>query len=122
MDYSFVAIVHFSILYSCFNIKIKRYVHSKGIIFADLKPSNILLDGYGLLKMSDFGLAQILKEIKQQDSTTLQNEIKPPTRGTPHYMAPVLHVFLFYYFSHSVPSFRNYLLVGVFQFILIYGH
>ncbi len=71
--------------------------------------------------MSDFGLAQVVKEIKQQDATN-QSEIKPPNRGTPHYMAPVLHFWdTFSLFLIRIIFHRNYLLVGVFHFILIYG-
>ena len=34
------------------------YLHSNGIIYADLKPSNVLLNEYSNLKLSDFGLAK----------------------------------------------------------------
>ena len=32
-----------------------QYLHENGIIFGDLKPSNVLLNEYGNLKLSDFG-------------------------------------------------------------------
>lgn len=34
------------------------YLHSNGIIYSDLKPSNILMNEYGALKYCDFGLSK----------------------------------------------------------------
>ncbi|XP_052814405.1 serine/threonine-protein kinase ULK4-like isoform X2 [Mya arenaria] len=36
-----------------------HYIHSLGILFCDLRPSKILLDGPGILKYADFGLAKV---------------------------------------------------------------
>ena len=39
------------------------YLHSNGIIYCDLKPSNVLLNEYSTLKLCDFGLARKLSDL-----------------------------------------------------------
>jgi serine/threonine-protein kinase len=50
--------------------------HDKGVVHRDLKPGNIMLDGQGQLRITDFGLAGVAGEVKDIRS------------GTPAYMAP----------------------------------
>ena len=50
--------------------------HDKGVLHRDLKPGNIMLDGQGQLRITDFGLAGVAGEVKDIRS------------GTPAYMAP----------------------------------
>lgn len=38
------------------------YLHANGILFCDLKPSNVLLNEYGVLKFADFGLSKKLSD------------------------------------------------------------
>jgi len=54
-----------------------EYMHSKNIVYRDLKPENLLLDGNGYIKVTDFGFA---KELQGGRTFTLC--------GTPDYLAP----------------------------------
>ena len=55
------------------------YMHEKGIIHCDVKPANMLLDGSGILKLSDLGTYKVL------DGSTSTSET---TVGTVPYLAP----------------------------------
>src|SRR5262245_25297407 len=53
-------------------------VHERGVLHRDLKPGNIMIDGRGNARITDFGLAQLQSEIGDPDVIS----------GTPFYMAP----------------------------------
>lgn len=78
------------------------YIHSLGILYCDLKPSRIMLDGAGVLKLSDFALARVegeddfydfLQEERNsgdEDQSYMDREKERGKRPkpSPHYMAP----------------------------------
>lgn len=51
--------------------------HEKGVVHRDLKPMNVMIDGRGKVRITDFGLAALL-----DDDQSVQRG------GTPAYMAP----------------------------------
>ena len=56
-----------------------QHAHAEGVVHRDVKPSNILINIDGRIKISDFGIARI---------ETSQLTHAGDVIGTPHYMAP----------------------------------
>ncbi|CAK84960.1 unnamed protein product (macronuclear) [Paramecium tetraurelia] len=54
-----------------------EHMHSKNIIHRDIKPENLVLDKNGYVRITDLGIARVLRPDNAQD-----------TSGTPGYMAP----------------------------------
>jgi serine/threonine protein kinase len=64
---------------------VMEYLHSRNIIYRDLKPDNMGFDNQGNLKLFDFGLA---KELKPNKANSLGKYKLTGNTGSRRYMAP----------------------------------
>jgi serine/threonine protein kinase len=64
-----------------------KAAHEQGIVHRDLKPSNLCLTGDGLLKILDFGLAQLAPPKSPTDDTPTETAAGTVV-GSPPYMSP----------------------------------
>lgn len=55
-------------------------IHAQGIIHRDVKPQNIMVNGFGTVKLTDFGIARLITEPESRTDGT--------TAGSAAYMAP----------------------------------
>ena len=56
------------------------HAHHRGVVHRDIKPANILLRKDGRIKITDFGLAQPMGYVEQNEDGSVT--------GTPHYASP----------------------------------
>ena len=86
----------------CFGAEIAKglfHIHAVEILYCDLRPSRIMLDGAGVLKLSDFALARVEgeddfyegegnTEEEDQNNGDREKELHKRPKPSPHYMAP----------------------------------
>jgi serine/threonine protein kinase len=74
-----------------------QFIHARGYIYGDLKPSNILVNEYGTLLLCDFGLSK--KVMTEEDYQKQQADTNK--RGSPYYMSPEL------FYSDGIHSYAS---------------
>ena len=79
-----------------------EYIHANNIIHRDLKPENLVFDSNGYIRITDFGIAKITKEVSDKDSS-----------GTPGYMAPEVML------GHPYNQCVDYFALGVIAYELM---
>jgi serine/threonine-protein kinase len=70
--------------------------HEQGVIHGDLKPQNLLIGTNGVLKVTDFGIARLIRgaipererRAAQAAEASLLAQLAGAVTGTPQYMAP----------------------------------
>ena len=81
-----------------------EYIHGNNIIHRDIKPENLVCEENGYIRITDFGVAKIVKE-----------ENSSETSGTPGYMAPEV----LFAQNHSFPV--DFFAIGIMGYEFMYG-
>jgi len=65
-----------------------QYAHARGVIHRDVKPSNLMLDAQGTVKILDMGLARLRREVDPEISNAASLTESGQAIGTLDYMSP----------------------------------
>ncbi len=60
-------------------------IHERGLLHCDLKPGNVMITPQGIVKVTDFGIAQLPRGL---DGARVRAEVPPPDAGTPALPTP----------------------------------
>ena len=70
-------------------LRASRFAHSRGIVHRDLKPHNVIMDGEGRVKVTDFGIARAgASEITQTGSIMGTARYLSPEQAQGHTVSP----------------------------------